>query len=164
MALSSRMNLALLFAALLAAVAVVSVQAETTEDPRSLDNLAVFAALNHALLCLDNKTATCPPGGYLNETGIIPKFSTTDAQLYCTGGCANQTLVQLKCVGDVYRYFRFNNNALVSDIRDTVKAACDPSSILYGNFTIKVTPSSGANLAPIAGVTLLSVVSAILFL
>ncbi|BBN01933.1 hypothetical protein MPTK1_2g11360 [Marchantia polymorpha subsp. ruderalis] len=165
MAMNGKLSLVLVFA-LLAALAVVSVRSDATfKDPRGMVNLANFQALNNALYCLDNKTAAvCPPGGYLNETGKIPQFSTADALVYCNEGCANQTLVQLKCVYDVYEPFRFNNNALVADIRNTIEAACDPTSILFGNFTIKVT-SFGTNLAPtsLLGVTLLSVLSALLF-
>ncbi|KAH7280530.1 hypothetical protein KP509_36G001200 [Ceratopteris richardii] len=115
------------------------------ENPQGEVNLNKNTAYNNAVKCFQNATAVCQTLGFsLNETGKLNINSTIQKQ-YCEGGCANQTLVELKCVSNVYAEFRFNNAATVSDVQNAIQTGCST-----GNFTVIPSPS-GANPLKIFG-------------
>eukprot|EP00249_Psilotum_nudum_P007068 c20288_g1_i1 orf=844-1305(+) len=104
------------------------------ENPTGEVNLNKNTAYNNALKCLTNQSSVCPSGTSLNESGLL-HVNASSSNAYCrTSNCANQTLIQLRCVSLVWRDFRFNNDASVSDLESAITTGCT-----NGNFTITIT-------------------------
>eukprot|EP00246_Nothoceros_aenigmaticus_P002484 TRINITY_DN13356_c0_g2_i1.p1 TRINITY_DN13356_c0_g2~~TRINITY_DN13356_c0_g2_i1.p1 ORF type:complete len:130 (+),score=10.81 TRINITY_DN13356_c0_g2_i1:123-512(+) len=104
-----------------------------------MDNLDKNGAYTNALLCLRNTTAACPNGSqFLNQTGKLI-VNATAKDYYCSN-CANQTLLQLKCLPVVYNEFRFDNDARPTDVATAIKQGCYGT----GNFSIIAAPINGA--------------------